>query len=43
MDPLQLDVSGQRMGAAKVASKRNQEMEYLYNVHGMDTCSATCE
>jgi hypothetical protein len=37
VDPLDLDVSWERMRAAKVTGKGHQQVEYLNNLLGMDT------
>ena len=36
MDPLDLHMSRERVGAAKVTGKGHQEVEYLNNLLGMD-------
>ena len=37
VDPLDLHVSGERVGAAEVTGKGHQQVEYLNNLLGMDT------
>ena len=37
VDPLDLHVSGERVGAAEVTGKGHQPVEYLNNLLGMDT------